>query len=698
MRVDSLAKPISPVNPDMTLAECIGIAANSDANALGLVDHAGRYLGAIKVSEIWKTAPLSCDRKISECGFAVTRLPTAVTGSAVSALELGPAECSEDYLVVVDENDFYRGLVSTKDILAVKLQDSVARNVVCEAVHEALQYGFVKLDGNGDVVYCNDIACRLLKMPEMFRLEDLPGASYIVEALENGTPFKELTTTTAKETKFLMDIIPLKQADRAAGVAVTYRSTNSIRHFVILETIFGSMREGVNIVDEAGILRYVNSSSARYVNLSDPNEMVGWPIEKFYPDAVLLKVIKSRQAYTDQRVLTHGRVFVTNAVPLFIDGEFKGGIATFREITEIIQLTKRLATMEEIITSMEFELSMTKHSDVFNVLVGSNGSLKPVIDKAQRCIAALGGPRHCIITGETGTGKTALAKAMYYFAKRIGVIDANAPFVEVNCAQFTNPDIAAIEIFGSEKGAFTGAMDKKGLVELADNGIIFLDEAHALGPHQVMLLKIIEEGMARRIGGRTEKEVNVIVITASTKNLKEALLPELYQRLAQYQVLLEPLYKRPREEKKAMLEAFLKRYEEAAREHYGFSLNLTVTAEAEEILLTADYPRNIRQFRDIVNTAVDAALPLVFSVRQNPGPVIGIVDIEHLPKDILEMKPAGECGRSEPGGDQLCDRVRALANQGLGARRIARVLKDAGIDIEFYQITYLLQKMKKSNS
>jgi arginine utilization regulatory protein len=210
-----------------------------------------------------------------------------------------------------------------------------------------------------------------------------------------------------------------------------------------------------------------------------------------------------------------------------------------------------------------------------------------------------------------------------------------------------------------------------------------------------MLLKIIEEGMVRRIGGRTEKKINVIVITASTKDLKEALLPELYQRLAQYQVLLESLHKRPREEKMAMLEAFLKRYEEAAREHYGFNLNLTVTAEAEKILLTASYPRNIRQFRDIVNTAIDAALPLVFSVRQNPGPVIGIVDIEHLPKEILEMKPVLESGHSKPEDDRLADRVRALHNQGLGARKIARALKEAGIDLEFYQITYLLQKMKK---
>jgi arginine utilization regulatory protein len=359
-----------------------------------------------------------------------------------------------------------------------------------------------------------------------------------------------------------------------------------------------------------------------------------------------------------------------------------------------MHLTKKLATMEGIINSMEFELSISKHSDVFNVLIGSKGSLRPVVEKSQRCIAALGGPRHCILAGETGTGKTALAQAMYYFAKRIGIIAENSPFIQVNCAQFTNPDIAAMEIFGSEKGAFTGAQDKKGLIELADNGILFLDEAHALGPHQIMLLKVIEEGMARRIGGRVEKKVSVIVIAASTQNLKTTLIPELYQRFAQYQIFLEPLRNRPVEEKKAMLDSFLKRYEESAKEHYGLNLTLSVTGEAEKQLLSASYPRNIRQFRDVVNTAIDAALPLVYSVRQEPGSVIGVVDIEHLPTELLEQTMSiPDFGREH---NMLNEKILYLYKQGLGARKIAKSLAASGIEIEFYQVTYLLQKLKQN--
>jgi len=357
--------------------------------------------------------------------------------------------------------------------------------------------------------------------------------------------------------------------------------------------------------------------------------------------------------------------------------------------------------MEQHINSMEFELNLSRHYDIFDSLVGSHGSLQATINKAQRCIASLGGPRHCIITGETGTGKSAFAKAIYQFAKRIKILRNDAPFIDVNCGQFTNSDIAAIEIFGSDKGSFTGAIDKKGLLELADEGIIFLDEAHALGPYQTMLLKIIEEGVLRRVGGRTDKKLNVIIIAASTKDLQKELIPELYQRLAKYSLHLDPLRSRPNEEKKAMLKIFLSQYEDSAKKIYGINLKLAMTSSATEMLISSNYPRNIRQFRDSVNSAVDSAAPPIFSISDQSTPLNVVVDVEHIPYDIVENIPhttTPPCKVSSPqkhfsSNHDLDEKIKALRIQGYGPRKIANILRSDGVNVEYYHITYRLSKL-----
>lgn len=468
-------------------------------------------------------------------------------------------------------------------------------------------------------------------------------------------------------------------------------------YYWLFQTVLNAMSEGVTIVDEHGIIKFCNSHSARYVH-QQPENMIGRHVAHFYPYSVLLRLIETQQIIAPHTMNFQGRFYFVRGFPLFISGVFKGGISIFQETTEVIQLTKRISSMHNQIDSMQMELNISRHMYVFDDFVGSHGSLKEMVEKSQRCIASLGGPRHCVITGETGTGKTALAKAMYDFAKEIKVIVPTAPFIEVNCAQFTNNDIAALEIFGSEKGSFTGAVDKQGLIELADDGILFLDEAHALGSYQTMLLRVIESGMTRRIGGRSDKKLNVIVIAASSLNLSDVLIPELYQRLAQYHIYLTPLRLRPDDEKKAMLSIFCRHYEQSADKRYGVKLKVILTPQAEHALLNAYYPRNIREFRDVLNASIDAAVPLVSTARNQREMICGVVEEEHLPPDLL---PQGQTLSYQPlipeylrNKRRMAERIFELNQQGLGPRKIAKIMKTEGLAVEYYQVAYRLKKLK----
>ena len=687
--MENLIKKIPPIILDNEIEKKIVLSLQTNADFLCVVDDKNIFLGVIFLCGLLKAQHQG--NPVNYQDFL--QMVTTVRIDEFMNDTLPIKEILDEFVVILNESDQYFGVVYMREVLSYKINNLSSILNVQELALQSLHCTVNVVNNNLEIIHSS------ISEPRETRRNIASLTAHINNAQQNSILSKEIEFLNDNK-KYMANIMPIASCKGPSNTLVAIQDTGNLKHFVILETVFDSMREGINIVDENGYLQYINPSSARYVNATS-EEMLGQHITKFYPDAVLLKVLANRQAYDDERLLFKNRVFVVNAVPFYVENIFKGGIAIFREVTEIIQLTQRIASMEQHINSMEFELNLSRHYDIFDSLVGCHGSLQITIHKAQRCIASLGGPRHCIITGETGTGKSVFAKTIYQFAKRIKVLRNDAPFIDVNCGQFTNPDIAAIEIFGSEKGSFTGAIDKQGLLELADEGIIFLDEAHALGPHQTMLLKIIEEGVLRRVGGRTGKKLNVIIIAASTKDLQKELMPELYQRLAKYTLHLEPLRNRPNEEKQAMLQVFLKQYEESAKKFYGINLKLSVTPSATDMLISSNYPRNIRQFRDAVNASVDAAAPPIFNVVDQSTPLNVVVDNQHIPQDIvvnISCPPTSTYKISSPqkhfSSNQYIDKkIVALRTQGYGPRKIANILRSEGINVEYYHITYRLTKL-----
>lgn len=477
---------------------------------------------------------------------------------------------------------------------------------------------------------------------------------------------------------------------------------NMIKENNLLEFFWDNSNDGLNVVDIHGNIVFVNQVSANYLDFTI-EEMMGNPISNFYPKAVLLEVLRTRKAIVDRKIHhVAGKNYVVNSQPIYIDDEFVGAFSIFKDIQDIQELNRK-------IKHLELHLNINKSEEQVESIIGRDKSLEDIIIKARRTVGSIGGPRHSIITGESGTGKTMLAQVIHRYAKKVGVIDKNAPFIEVNCAQYTNPDLAAIEIFGSEKGAFTGSTQKIGLFEQASGGILFLDEAHALEHYQTMLLKVIESGKIRRIGGRKDIQVDVIIIAASTRNLQEELLPELYQRLAQYEMYLPALRERSIEEKEALLNHFIKKYEDAVRKLHKIDYEISFSDMAKHLLLQANYPRNIRQFRDIINFSIDAASPLITDI-QNQKHITTSVTEQHLPFDVTETKRTlYPSAYEEPLDDDIISResatnkskidkqigqlIETLNREGLGPRKIANHLHSLGYTIEYYKVAYYLKKL-----
>lgn len=200
------------------------------------------------------------------------------------------------------------------------------------------------------------------------------------------------------------------------------------------------------------------------------------------------------------------------------------------------------------------------------------------------------------IFGETGTGKECLARALH------ACRDENSPFIAINCAAIPE-SLMEGELFGHEPGAYTGALKsgRKGLIEAADGGILFLDEIGDMPlALQARLLRVISEGEVTRLGGRTARRINVQFISASHRNLKElvqqgAFRTDLYYRLAAAQLALPPL--RRRTDFEWLMDLLLR---DASR---GADTPPRLSPEARLALIRHDWPGNIRELKNVLEVA-----------------------------------------------------------------------------------------------
>lgn len=243
----------------------------------------------------------------------------------------------------------------------------------------------------------------------------------------------------------------------------------------------------------------------------------------------------------------------------------------------------------------------------FGDLIGQSDEMRSVYGTIE---AAAPSSASMFIVGESGTGKELVARAIHDKSTR-----KKGPFIAINCAAFPR-EILENELFGHEKGAFTGAINEKpGCFELADGGTLFLDEVAEMEPDiQVKLLRALEQRSFRRLGGKKEIHVDIRVVAATNKDINKAidkgeLREDLYHRLAVIPLHLPPLRDR-RGDIRVLAEAFLRRFaEENGKDITRF------TPEALEFINEYRWPGNVRQLKNAVERAVILAQGDEISVR-----------------------------------------------------------------------------------
>jgi transcriptional regulator with PAS, ATPase and Fis domain len=229
-----------------------------------------------------------------------------------------------------------------------------------------------------------------------------------------------------------------------------------------------------------------------------------------------------------------------------------------------------------------------------------------------------------LIGGETGTGKTRLARMIHKKSTRSG-----APFVSINCANLSETLLES-ELFGHTKGSFTGATETRiGLLETANGGTVLLDEVDTLSlSTQAKLLQVLAEGEVRALGSNKMKPVNVRVICAANRDLQKLVRgsefrADLYFRICGVGLTIPPLRERP-DDLEPLLELFFARFSEK----YG-KKGFRLSTAAREIVLNYSYPGNIRQLENFVEQMA------IFSDET------GFIDLDALPEELLSPASGG---------------------------------------------------------
>ncbi len=208
-------------------------------------------------------------------------------------------------------------------------------------------------------------------------------------------------------------------------------------------------------------------------------------------------------------------------------------------------------------------------------------------------------PSRVLITGESGVGKELVARAIHQLSPR-----AKGPFVEVNCAAIPQ-ELIESELFGHEKGSFTGAYDrKKGKFELADGGTLFLDEVADMSlATQAKVLRAIETQQFQRVGGSTDIKVDVRIIAATNKDLKKEIAEGRFREDLYFRLNVIPIYVPPLRERKDDIPALVEHFLELISQQYGWPKK-KITKEALKALQAYDWPGNIRELKNAVERLV----------------------------------------------------------------------------------------------
>jgi transcriptional regulator with PAS, ATPase and Fis domain len=376
-----------------------------------------------------------------------------------------------------------------------------------------------------------------------------------------------------------------------------------VETYEYINTIMHTITSGIFAVDASGMIKFINKSACQMLNM-DIEDAINSHVGSFLKNwDDIFTLFESGQEYQDEEItIENGPMkerYMISAYPIKTkDGRIIGMVVLIDEIKKVMNLVSKYTGMRGQYT--------------FDDIIGESRETKRIIEYAK---AIANSPSTVLITGESGTGKEILAQSIHNCSDR-----RDFGFIAINCGAIPE-NLIESELFGYDEGAFTGAKKggHPGKFELANGGTIFLDEIGEMPlDMQVSLLRVLQEGYITRVGGTKPIPVDVRVIAATNKDLKEEIAKgkfreDLYYRLSVIPINIAPLRER-KDDIPPLIDYFLNK--KAAK------LSKSVPKIGEELyrkLLNYDWPGNVRELENVIENIVNFDGKTTYSIDNKPG-------------------------------------------------------------------------------
>ena len=532
-----------------------------------------------------------------------------------------------------------------------------------KALLNASPNGIAALDMSLKIMISNKIA--------QGGLDLFPGAMVATTLPELSEPASRVLTSgkavkglaiNKKDIRYSVLLNPIRHQGILLGILCIFedvtameRVTSQMESFqklsMELDSIIDSSNDGLWICDGDGIVLKINPAS-EYLTHVKSEDMVGRSMKDLVKEGLInqsatLKVLKTKKKVSILQKTRHGKELFLTGNPIFdAQGNLFRVVVNERDITEIKSLQKELYEQEALNNQYRQDLLEMQIEEMESrQIIARTPEYVNIIQQAVKLGTV---DSTVLLLGESGTGKGVLADLIHKYSPR-----KNNPMIKLNCGSIPE-SLVESELFGYEKGAFTGAGKggKPGKFEMAHKGIIFLDEIAELPlSSQVKLLRFLEDGQISRVGGTMGKTVDVRIIAATNRNLKKMVAKKQFRSDLFYRLNVIPLTLPPLRQRRDCILPLINHFTDQFCQRYN-KKKIMISRKVMSALLEYNFPGNVREMINICERMVVMAYD-------------GHVSIDDLPagiRDTMNASTSTGSGVWQP-GQTLKERVDAIEKE-----------------------------------
>jgi PAS domain S-box-containing protein len=565
------------------------------------------------------------------------------------------------------------------------------------ALLNATPNGVAVFDNTLQAVISNQLARDNLDLyPGAFLSATVPSLTAAARQVISAKKVETGLVVEKNDSRYSVLLGPIRHKEAAIGVLAVFEDMTALTNMthrmkgfqqlsIELDTIIDSSNDGLWICDGTGVVKRINPASEKMIGFP-ASEVVGKHMselveKKLVDRSVTLEVLKTKKKVSLIQKTRIGRQLFLTGTPVFDkNGELFRVVVNERDITEITRLQEQLKENAALTEQFKQDILEKQIEETESrQMIAKSANYRKIVQKAIKLAQV---DSTVLILGESGTGKGVIADLIHRNSTRSG-----HPMIRINCGAI--PDtLVESELFGYEKGAFTGAghKGKPGKFETADKGIIFLDEIAELPlASQVKLLKFLEDGVISRVGSTRSRQVDVRIIAATNRDLKEMITGKQFRSDLYYRLHVVPLTVPPLRERFECLVPLVTHYLDLFADKYD-KPGMTLSRDAVDALSAYPFPGNVRELINMCERLVVMAADRQVRYEDLPGSVR---------RAMAPSRPAGTSWQPGQTLDQMVGglektvltqalkhartQARAARLLGINQSTIARKLKKYGL-------------------